>query len=255
MIDLHSHVLPAVDDGPATLDESLDMLAIGAADGIRTVVSTPHHDGEAIVAPPRVVVQLARLRRAVRECRLPVQVVAGFEVALTPALGEAGAAARVLGLNGSRYLLVEPPVLWSPFVHEVLFALQNGGLRPIVAHAERYAIALQTPEAIAELVNWGALLQVNADSLLAGRGSRRQHAARALLTRGLVSFLASDAHSSQRRPPRLRAAVEAAGRLIGDAAAEALVTTNPAAVLADADLPPPPPQPARRWRLFPGRPL
>jgi protein-tyrosine phosphatase len=157
----------------------------------------------------------------------------------------------VLGLNGSRYLLVEPPsVLWSPFVHEALFSLQSGGLRPIVAHAERYATALQTPGAMAELVSWGALLQVNGDSLLGGRGGRLQRAARALLERGLVSFLASDAHSSRERPPRLRAAVAAAGRLIGEVAAEALVTTNPAAVLADADLPPPPPR-QRRWRLFP----
>lgn len=254
MIDLHTHVLPAIDDGANDLDETLAMLTIAVADGTATIVGTPHYagyDGTDPTYPHRVAERLAMVRQRIRERNLPIEVHGGFELSLTPALAELGPAARALGIHASRYLLVELPfTIWPPFAHEVLFRLQSAGLRPILAHVERYAVVLRDEEVARDLVRRGTLLQVNSDSLL-GRGGRRiQRCARHLLDRGLISFLASDAHSAGHRPPGLQPALQVAARRIGDAAAEALVAGNPAAVIADADLPPAPPPRRRRWILW-----
>lgn len=253
MIDLHTHLLPAIDDGASDLDETLAMLAIAVEDGIQTIVGTPHYggyDGSAPLYPQLVAEQLALVRRSVQEQQIPVAVNAGFELTLTPALAELGATAQSLGIGAGRYLLVELPfTLWPPFAFDVFFQLQSAGLRPILAHVERYDAILRQGALAEDLVRKGVLLQVNGDSLLGTGGPRIQRCAQNLLDRGLVSFLASDAHSSRQRPPRLQEAARLAARQIGAAAAEVLVIGNPAAVIADTDLPPAPPQ-QRRRRFF-----
>jgi protein-tyrosine phosphatase len=248
MIDLHSHVLPGLDDGARDVQDSLDMLASAAADGIRTIVGTPHYD---LVDPGRRALAADRLRRAAAARGLPVEVQRGFELAVSPAMLDLEGSARELGINGSRYLLIELPVpYWPPFIGQVFFRLRKVGLRPILAHAERYEPIMHDLEVARDLVRGGVLLQVNASSLLNGGSRSLQRCARELLREGLVSFLASDAHSPVGRAPKLRAAVEAAARMIGPSAAEALVTSNPAAVLVDAELPATPPIARRRTFAF-----
>lgn len=249
MIDLHSHVLPGIDDGAADLDEALAMLGLARDDGIGTMVGTPHFDGADREFPALCAARLAALRQATSAGPAAVEVLLGFEVSLTPAILEWGADLRTLAINGGHYLLVELPLgFWPPYLHDVVFQLQMLGMRPILAHAERYEAIGRDPAYAADLVGRGVLLQVNGDSLLGKGGSQIQRCARTLVERELVSFLSSDAHSPRRRPPRLRAAAEVVARLAGPEVADQLVNGNPAAVVADTDLPPAPRY--RRQRRF-----
>lgn len=250
MIDLHAHIFPELDDGADSLDETLAMLALAQADGITTMVGTPHFDGGDQTFVKRAGKQWIHVRQAVDANVGAVNVLLGFELLLTPTLLSHDANIQTLGINGGRYLLLELPLgFWPPYLHDVLFRLQSLGMRPILAHAERYQAIARDPELAVDLVGRGVLLQVNGDSMLGIGGRPLQRCAHYLLKRGLVSFLASDAHSVRRRPPRLRAAVGVATRLIGPGAAEALVEGNGAAVIANVDLPAAPPL-RRRWRFF-----
>jgi len=249
MIDLHCHILPGLDDGAADVNEAAAMARIAAADGIETIVATPHFDGVDRSFPSRAVVARDQLQVALQEHELPVTVLLGFELLLTPSLLEWGTDLRSLGLNAGQYLLVElPQGFWPPYLHDVLFRLQGLGARPILAHAERYDAITRNPDLAAELTERGVYLQVNSHSLLGLHGSAAQRSARALIERGVVHLVASDAHASTGRTPSLRAAHEHLSRTLGPASAMALVRDNPASVVADADLSIPPP--ARRPRRF-----
>lgn len=248
MIDLHSHVLAELDDGACSMDETVKMLEIAVSDGIRTIAGTPHYNCFSAGFPDVAAERLTQVQHVVAERGLPISVVGGFEVMLSPVLGALGKDAQRLGLNGSHYLLFELPARFRPpFVDRVIFELQSAGLRPILTHAERYEFIVRNPDVAADFVARDVLLQVNADSLLGAWGRKVQRCARYLVERGLVSFLASDSHSSRRRAPRLQAAANVVSRLVGASAAEAMVLGNPEAVLADLDLPPAAPLIHRRF--------
>jgi protein-tyrosine phosphatase len=238
LIDLHTHILPGIDDGARDMDETLAMLEIAVADGIETIVGTPHYDAVDPTFPAIARDRLEQVRRLARERNLPIEIAGGFELTLTPELLARKDDAGELGFNGGRYVLVELPVpFWPPYVRDGLLTLRGAGLRVIIAHSERYQPIVDDIDLGAELAEAGFILQVNADSLTGGLKDA-QRAARELLKRGHVSLLASDSHSPRRRAPRMRAAVEEATKLIGPEAALALVTTNPTAILAGHDLPP-----------------
>lgn len=238
MIDLHAHVLPGLEDGPRDLDEALAMLALAAREGIQTVVAVARYNCFVPDYPALVAERLGDLRSAAPARELPVNLVGAFEVTLSPALADLGADACALGINGGRYLLVAPPECrWPPFADEVLRQLQRVGLRPIIAHAARQEIIAGDGDFATDLVRRGVLLQVTAASLLGAFGRATRQHAQSLLEQGLVSFLGSGHRSLDDGAPRLRAAARMVKRLIGPAAAEAMLLGNPAAVLDDADLP------------------
>lgn len=238
MIDIHAHVLPGLDDGPRTLDESLAMLRVAESEGIRTVIATPHFDGQDATVPKLAASVLRVVRREAAQIGLQVRILGGFEVALSPTLRDAAVSMRSLALNGSRYILVEAPVAyWPAWVEESLFWLQSQGFQPILAHAERY-VALQTnPTRALSLADRGILLQINGGSLT-GAGGRDEHRyAESLLRHGLAQFIASDCHSAKRRRPALRSAMVRAGRVVGSTSVEHLLMHNPRAVTLDQELP------------------
>lgn len=238
MIDIHAHVLPGLDDGPRAIDETMTMLRIAESEGIRTVVATPHFDGTNATVPSLAASVLRVVQREVARSGLDVRVLGGFEVALSPALPGAGVDVHELGLNGSRYILVEAPVaFWPAYVEECLFWLQSQGLQPILAHAERYATLQTHSERASALSDRGILLQVNGGSLIGTEGRDEHRCAESLLRRGLVDFIGSDCHSAKRRRPALRAAAAKASRVVGAAAVEHLIRHNPRAVTLDQDLP------------------
>ncbi len=238
MIDLHAHVLPGLEDGPRDLDEALAMLALAAREGIQTVVAVARYNCFMPGYPALAAERLSDLRSAAQAHDLPVNLVGAFEVTLSPALADLGAGARALGINGGRYLLVAPPERrWPPFAGDVLERLQHAGLRPIIAHAARQEIIAGDADFAADLVRRGVRLQVTAASLLGAFGRATRQHAQSLVERGLISFLGSGHRSLDDGAPRLRAAARLVKRLIGPAAAEAIVRDNPTAVLNDADLP------------------
>ncbi len=232
MIDIHSHLLPGIDDGPRDWEQSLALCEAMSADGIATAVATPHLiDGIYENLKPRVVELTEELRSRLSAVGNPLEVLPGAEVDISSRLLVEGGAGLPL-LGGGSAVLIEMPVAVIPSaLDDILFAVRSRGLLPVLAHPERNQLLQANPALAAKWVDAGAALQVDGDSLLGvwGRGSDR--CARTLLRKGMVHALSSDAHNVDSRPPRLSEALEAACSLIGEEAVK-LVTKGPAAIMS-----------------------
>ncbi len=242
MIDIHTHVLPGIDDGAGSLEEAVSMCRAAAADGCTAVVATPHQRHETWWNSD--LARLERLRRKVQaEVGTEIRVLSGAEIRVDQGLLAAldrWPGAEVSSLAGSRYLLIEfSRQLADPdpagLVHELVVA----GWRPVLAHPEEIRWLADDVATLARLVGLGAALQVTAASLTGGYGHKTQDRARRLLDEGLVHFVASDTHDTSMRPPGLSAAAAEITRRWGPAAARLLTVTNPRAVLQNQPLPAP----------------
>lgn len=213
------------------------MLEVARADGISRIVLTPHVFR--MTRPGRDAKGLkARMAQFLDVTRLPgLELLPGAEVSYR---GDMIAAIKDLGLtvNGTSYVFIEFPALNLPddtpdFVNRMM----RENLIPIISHPERNAAFAGSPEILREMVGQGAIGQVTAQSLTGGFGRRVRKTAEDLLRRGWVHVIASDAHNSGSRPPRLSESVAAAAKIVGTARAEAMVTTIPAAILANEQVP------------------
>ncbi len=250
MLDLHSHVLPGLDDGASDLSEALAMCRLAVEDGVRVLAATPHwYPGRNPPSPTRIAQAVEELRAELARRGLSLELVAGAEVALDPGLVGLAQAQALPTLGGGSYLLLECPLHTSPrLLPDLVYGLRLAGLRPILAHAERTWGGMVQWDWLAGLVDQGCLVQVTAMSLTGQLGERPRKTAEALLGRGLVHLLASDAHSASWRPPGLSQAAALVARQFGPSAAEVLTKLAPAAILAGQE-PPSAPRPVKR-RLF-----
>lgn len=251
MIDLHLHLLPAIDDGAATIEESRAMLAAAHALGYRTLVATPHLL-ERLRPDEQWRVAAALAAVAAEAEPLGMRIDLGYEVGLTPDLPARLAADEPVTLAGSRAILVElPAVGWPTYTEATLFALQAAGYRPLLAHPERYQAVQEETSLALDLVERGVMLQVTFGSFVGLFGKPAQRSAESLLRHGAVHVLASDAHSAGHRLAVVAKAYDRVVKLAGPETARALTTDNPAALLADRSLPlrPPVTSPATNgWR-------
>lgn len=240
MIDLHHHCLPGVDDGPKALDAAVAQCRAAAADGIRTVVATPHRRHPQFDVPPAAArAAHAALREALAREGIALDLLLGHEVHYSPDLAEGLMSGEVLRLGGNpRWFLFELPDSHVPAnVDRMVFDLHLAGQYPILAHPERNAELAGDPARLAALRGQGMPVQVTAMSLTGEFGRRARKAAERWLGDGLVDFLATDAHDTVKRPPRLAAGVDAAAKIAGRDAAERLVSSNPGRVLRGEALP------------------
>lgn len=245
VIDLHVHALPAIDDGPSTVDGSLELLRAAHAEGTEVVAATPHLRQDF----PRVrASEIAQRCRALEEVLdshgAGVRLVPGAEVDYEWAR-DASAEELCLasfGQAGRDILLETPYGAITPAFEDVLFQLATKGFRLTLAHPERNATFQAAPERLAAIVGRGALVQLTASTLLGNpRRSGSARLARTLLERGLAHVISSDAHSTAAgRAPGLSRAVGLATSIVG-ARAEWMVKDAPAAILAGEQLPIPPP--------------
>jgi protein-tyrosine phosphatase len=242
MIDIHSHILPGLDDGASDLETALQMARMAVADGIRTIIATPHTDplrGEP--SPDLVRERVAAFAAVLEREGIELQVLPGAENVLSDNLVEALRDGKVLTLGDrGKYVLIELPFGGYPtFIPELMFNIQLQGFLPVLAHPERSAMNRANPSAIQELVDKGARLQVNADSLL-GRGGRAVMVLAQRLARNKAIWaVASDAHDLRSRPPQLSPVRKALRKLGGDLAFDDYTQINPAKILRVT--PPPPP--------------
>src|SRR5262249_43801110 len=236
MIDLHSHILPGLDDGPATLEESLELARSAAADGISVIAATPHVRDDYPTTPATMERLLGELRAAIQAEGIPLDVRPGGEIAIDW-LGRLSEDDLIrFGLGGSaRYLLVEFPYAgWPLALHEWVFRLVTRQITPVIAHPERNAEVQANPEELRPLVDAGALVQITAASLDGRIGRSSKAAAIGLVERGLAHVLASDAHTPDVREVGLRAAAEA----VGDPELARWMTLElPMAIVSDSPLP------------------
>lgn len=240
MIDLHVHLLPGLDDGPQTMEESVAMCRMAAADGVTTIVATPHQQHEEWENGD--ISEIHRLCREVETAAAgTILVLPGGEIRASmgiPADLERGEEGGLLPLAGSRYVLVEPsPYPFAPSLEELIYELRVAGWRTILAHPERYGYLAEETERLRVLVKRGALLQVTAASVLGANGRRAEAATRYLLQHRLAHFLSSDGHDCTGRAPLLAEAARKVASQWGEDLARALTLDNPLAVIEDRELP------------------
>lgn len=234
-IDIHSHILPCVDDGSAGLEMSMEMLRIAAAEGISQIILTPHDKpGHQRADLARIADGAQALRDRLVSEKLDIKLYIGNELyyrSTLPGEIEDGLAGT---LAGSHYVLVEfSPFDGQDYIRSGIHTLLMHGYRPILAHAERYRNVCTQKTGIRELVEMGCYIQVNAGSIMGRSGFGIKGFTRKILKQGLVHFVATDAHDPERRAPRLAACADYIGRKYGEDCRRKLFHDNPACVLED----------------------
>jgi protein-tyrosine phosphatase len=181
--------------------------------------------------------EIATLQSALDAAGIPLKLLPGIEIFMTPETPADLAAGRAWTLAGSRYILVEIPYQpWPVYTEQVLFELQVAGYTPILAHPERYVALQHDPNRMYTLAERGVLGQVTGEALTGGNGAAVRECALTLLEHGLVQFIASDGHRAASRRPVVAAGLALARERIGAEAAQALLTTNPQHILDDQPL-------------------
>ncbi len=239
MIDLHCHILPAVDDGATDFDTALNICRLAAEDGCTAMVATPHLRHEFWQNEDRA--YLEQLWHRVRDLADGViDVHLGGEIAVNSAscremshLPEG----NLLSLAGSRYLLLEfHHIGMGPDPEELIHELVIDGWHPVIAHPERIRWLASDPRYIEALIDLGALVQITAMSLTNLAGRFAFDSASRMLDAGMVHFVASDAHDTRNRPPGLSRAFRRVAENLGEPVARQLFITHPQAVLEDRPL-------------------
>jgi protein-tyrosine phosphatase len=249
VIDLHSHILPRLDDGARTIEDSRALARLAAAEGVTAVAATPHVRDDFPTTADQMEKGVAEVSRDFREQGIELDVLHGGEIAfdMAAALDEAELARFTIAQN-RRYLLLEFPYSgWPAGLEERVFQLTVRGLVPILAHPERNREVQADPRRLAEAVRIGALVQVTAASVDGRIGKSSRDAAARLLELGLAHVLASDAHTPAIREAGLVAAVEALG---DEDLARYLTREAPAAIVAGEPVPHPARRKPRRRFLF-----
>lgn len=197
-IDCHSHILPAIDDGSKSVEESIEILREFRANGVQTVWATPHFypDQEITVFVERRQQAYETLMTEVGEQQVDVPpILQGAEVLLS--IDTAGLEGlEKLCIEGTKYILIELPYTnWSPWIYEALYTIQaRHGLIPIIAHMERYETLLSDIDKMNKLVEMDVIIQMNAYSLL----GKQKHFAKQLVKKGMIHLLGSDTHRSKK---------------------------------------------------------
>jgi len=252
MVDIHTHILPQVDDGSNSIAESLEMCRASADDGIRVMVATPHaHDGSHQTHEADFLRQkVDELNRALNgEPRILLGCELRFTHELVKQLCETRTAPTIAG---GPYALVEfPHTIVPPGSEHLLFELMNHEITPIIAHPERNMMLMSEPERFYKFVSLGVLGQMDTGSITGQFGKKVQHAARVMLENGLIHVIASDCHNTRNRLPGLSAGVASTAEIVGEEYAQAMADDNPAAVVEGRPIPTVPtarlPQRKKRW--------
>ena len=242
MIDLHCHILPGVDDGSASEEESCMMAETAAASGVTVIAATPHCNVPGSyqnLDPADLRRRLDTLRALLRRQGIPVELKPGMEVFVTPQVPELLRRKQLLTLNDSRYLLVEfgfdEPL---DYADGMLEAIRAEGVVPVVAHPERYRFVQAERECLLRWTRAGYVLQVNKDSLFGRFGRRAAELAHWCLGEGCIHLLGSDAHSPFRRTARLEEAWAYTAELDSPEIADFLLRDNPERILSDRPVKP-----------------
>ena len=236
MIDIHCHILPAIDDGPDDLQETLEMLRIAAGDGITHIVATPHYrHGESPTAQD-IEEKIAQVRKEMVKSCIAVELLGGADIRLTYELMEGIQKNEIPTINNSRYFLLELPDLIPPHLDDFLFETRLKGFVPVITHPERNYSLLSSPEKIEAIRDAGALFQLTAMSVTGKLGRQIKKFTEHLLKKGYVDFIATDAHSTMQRPPLLSKAYRETIGILNKAEADRIFLENPKTVIENREI-------------------
>ncbi|WP_405461128.1 tyrosine-protein phosphatase [Paenibacillus sp. HJGM_3] len=238
MIDIHTHILPGVDDGAETLEDSLRLARAAVEDGIHTVIATPHHaNGKYTNSAADILPRVRALNEELIRADIPLTVLPGQEIRLTNQFFEEWESGTLQGLHESSYILIEFPSGHIPLdTPAFIYELSLLNLQAIIAHPERNAEIASKPDLLQELIEKGALAQVTSHSLNGSFGSKIQQVALQLCRRNLVHFVSTDAHHWEGRGFDLSRAYALVERELG-AGESNYYKSNAACILANSPIP------------------
>ncbi len=218
MIDIHCHILPDMDDGPQSLDESLKMAKKAVEEGIHTIIATPHHGNARFHNPAnRVRQSVKQFNKELAARHIPLKVIPGQEIYCGQHIIDDMDESIVQPIDGGKYILIEFPDTHIPeHARELFHELRMLDITPIIAHPERNRQIVAQPGILYPFIEEGALCQVTAQSIIGTFGRKIQRTAMKLCKSDMVHFVASDAHNVSTRPFRLKEAYETIHHLCGE---------------------------------------
>lgn len=230
MIDIHSHILWGIDDGPETLDDSLAMLRVAAEAGTTDIVATPHASSLYRFSPEIVRSRIDELR-VLHKGAPRVHFGCDFHLS-APNVEDALLNPTKYTINAGRFLLVELPEMFSQeSIGRALELLLREEMIPIITHPERNPVLQRSPEIMDDWINQGCFIQLTAQSFLGRFGQVAKRSALACLRAGRAHFVASDAHDVRDRPPRLDIVSDLLRKEVGELLTQRLLTDHPQAVI------------------------
>ncbi|PYY12635.1 MAG: exopolysaccharide biosynthesis protein [Acidobacteria bacterium] len=236
MVDIHSHILPGVDDGASSWGVAVEMVVAAAKDGIRHIVATPHSNAQFRYDRSEFAGRLLELRKRVHT---PIELSLGCDFNFS--LDNVEAALhdwKQFCIGSGPYLLIEFSDFGiPPNADRTLRRLIRCGVIPIITHPERNPFLRSKLDVLYSMVGMGCLVQVTANSITGFWGKTARRTCLELLARGLVSAVATDAHDLTHRPPIMSAAREAIQNKFGEDIADALCSTIPCAIVEGKSIP------------------
>lgn len=228
MIDIHCHILPGLDDGPSTIEDSVDMARAAVSQGIEAIVATPHHQNGMYNNPKSDVLQaVQKVNTRLETEQIPLNILPGQETRLNGDMITELEQGIVLPLNETRYVFVEFPFGHVPrYAKQMLFDLQVAGYKPVIVHPERNRDIAEHPSILYEMVKQGALAQVTAGSVNGSFSKTIQKLSFQLIDANLIHFVASDAHNITTRSFVLREAYQTVEERFGKETAALLMENN-----------------------------
>jgi protein-tyrosine phosphatase len=242
MIDIHHHLLWDIDDGASSLETSVAMAKAAASDGISHIVCSPHANSTYAYEPRVIADKIAELQRLLDRQAIAVKLGRGCDFHMSyENIQEAKLDPAKFSINGSGYLLVEIPDYGiSPGLTEIFYQLQLAGLIPILTHPERNPTLQADRPRMMDWLRGGVLVQVTAGSVVGRMGRHAERMAHDLLANRWVHFLATDAHNTTSRPPKMREAFDVVAKRYGPDYAHLLCVSNPLAAFTGKPLQPQP---------------
>ncbi|WP_214793188.1 MULTISPECIES: CpsB/CapC family capsule biosynthesis tyrosine phosphatase [unclassified Exiguobacterium] len=250
MIDIHCHLLPAVDDGPGTVEQTIEMARRAVEEGVTAIVVTPHaFHPQFETEDLNVQEAAATLQNVLHQEGIKLDIYPGQEIRVFGDLVQALEDGAALSLAGSRYVLVEFPSDTVPaYAEQLFFRLQTEGYTPVIAHPERNKELATNPKRLMDFVSSGALSQVTTSSLTGEFGQNVKEIAFVFLRNGLSQLVASDAHSTGRRTFYWEEAKQGVTDELGEGRWETLVENAEAIVKDEFVFVDPPILPTKNWR-------
>jgi protein-tyrosine phosphatase len=240
MIDIHHHLLWGLDDGAKSVDMSLEMARIAAADGISHIICSPHANGQYVYESHIIAEKISELQRLLDSEKIALKLGKGCDFHMSyENIQEAKLDPSRFSINGHGYLLVEIPDYGLPRgLTDIFYQLQLAGLTPILTHPERNPTLQNDQPRIVDWLRGGVLIQVTAGSVMGRMGKQAEKMAHELLANRWVHFLATDAHNTTSRPPKMREAFEVVAKKYGPDYARLLCVSNPLAAFMGKPMPP-----------------
>lgn len=232
IIDIHSHILPKVDDGAKDMRETERMLSRAVRQGIRAIIATPHYDaGAGKEKYIKCRNSYEKVRKHIEECELPIKLYLGNEIFYSESIIDELQQGYIHTMNETRYVLVEFPLYVDyDYIERALRNIQNAGYWPILAHAERYE-SLRNIEKIRTLVEMGIYIQINQGSLINKKRFLVRSFCLKLMKAGLVHLLATDCHDSKQRRPEFKECFEYLDKKIGKSYRVLISEENPEKII------------------------